>query len=177
MEKKGIEYAIRAVARFASGRRGIHYDIVGEGILRDSLQQLIHELGVEDIVRLRGSKNHHDVVGILDRSHILISPSITAKDGSQEGIANVLKEAMAMGLPVIGTEHAGTPELITDGVSGFLVPERDVDGLVDRLTYLADHPGIWNELGRAGRLVVEKHYDISQLNEELIGIYQRLLEH
>ena len=76
-----------------------------------------------------------------------------------------------MGLPVIGTQHGGIPELIEDGVSGFLVPERDVDHLVEKLAYLIEHPEVWLAMGQAGRAYVEEHYDINKLNDQLVEIY------
>lgn len=63
-------------------------------------------------------------------SDILILPSVTTKRGDQEGIPVTLMKALARGLPVISTWHGGIPELIKEGESGFLVPERDVDALV-----------------------------------------------
>ena len=57
-------------------------------------------------------------------------------------------EAMAMGLPVISTEHSGIPELVENGISGFLVKERDVDDLFEKLKYLIENPDIWVEMGK-----------------------------
>ena len=85
-------------------------------------------------------------------------------------------EAMATGLPVLSTWHSGIPELVKDGVSGFLVPERDVVSLSERLVYLIEHPEIWPEMGRAGRAYVETNYDINKLNDRLIAIFQNLLK-
>ncbi len=175
VEKKGLEYSICAVAELASSRKNIRYQIVGDGALRKDLQRLIQELGVGNVVTLLGWKSHQEAIEILDHSHIYISPSVTARTGDQEGIPNGLKEAMAMGLPVVGTKHAGIPELVTDGVSGFLVPERDVHSLAERITYLIENTEIWPKIGRAARAVVENRYDVNKLSDELVGIYQGLL--
>jgi colanic acid/amylovoran biosynthesis glycosyltransferase len=175
VEKKGLEYSIRAVAKVAAYGRNIHYQIVGDGVLRQDMQKLIEALELRDMVHLVGWKSHRELIEILSGAHIYISPSITAQDGDQEGIPNALKEAMAIGLPVIGTRSGGIPELITDGVSGFLVPERDVDALAERITYLIGNPEIWPAMGRAGRVMVEEHYDINKLSGELVDIYQNLL--
>ena len=82
---------------------------------------------------------------------------------------------MALGLPVISTNHSGIPELVEDGVSGFVVPEHDVNSLIDRMAYLIDHPERWSEMGRMGRTMVKEHYDINKLNDQLSDIYQQLL--
>ena len=81
-----------------------------------------------------------------------------------------------MGLPVIGTQHGGIPELIEDGVSGFLVPERDAEAIACKLDYLITHSDRWPEMGQAGRQHIEAHFDIAVLSQELIGIYQMLLD-
>lgn len=175
VESKGVEYAIRAVANVVNFHPKLEYSIVGDGPLMESLQQLTEELGVNNIVKLVGWKKREEVIEILNLAHLMIVPSVTAKNGAIEGIPNVLKEAMAIGLPVITTEHSGIPELVQDGVSGFLVPERDVDSLAEKLGYLIEHPELWPEMGHAGRTFVEKNYDLEQLNDRLVEIYQECL--
>ncbi len=82
---------------------------------------------------------------------------------------------MATGLPVVSTYHAGIPELVIDGKSGFLVPEKDIDGLVDRLSYLIAHPELWEKLGSQGREVVEEKFNLFKQVRKLEGIYKSLL--
>jgi colanic acid/amylovoran biosynthesis glycosyltransferase len=108
---------------------------------------------------------------MMESSHILLAPSVTAGDGDEEGIPNVVKEAMAVGLPVVSTVHAGIPELVVDGESGFLVPERSVDDLAERIMYLCDHPEIWPQMSRAARRKVETEFDIGRLSMDLIALY------
>jgi len=175
VEKKGIEYSIRAVAKLALFNPNIEYNIIGDGPLREELQQLIQQLKITHLVNLLGWKNEREIMEILNNAHLFIAPSVTAKDGNQDAPINVLKEAMAMGLPVISTYHGGIPELVEDGVSGFLVPERDVDALAEKLGYLIEHPEIWTEMGRAGRAYVEAHYDLNKLNDQLVAIYRQVL--
>ena len=112
---------------------------------------------------------------ILSNSDILLAPSITAHDKDQEGIPVVLMETMAMGLPIISTLHSGIPELVQDGISGYLVPERDVDALAEKLNYLIEHPELWSEMGKAGRAFVEENFNIDKLNDRLVEIFQSLL--
>lgn len=175
VEKKGIEYAIRAVAKVAEKYPSIEYNIIGDGNLKEHFQQIITELKIQDKVQLLGWKNQQEIIEILDRSHIFIAPSVTAADGNQDAPVNTLKEAMAMGLPVIGTQHGGIPELIEDGVSGFLVPERDADAIAKKLIYLIEHPEQWPQMGKAGRAYVEQHYETNKLNDELVEVYQQLV--
>lgn len=175
VEKKGIEYGIRAMASLAETYPNLEYNIIGDGKLREHFEKLIAELNVGNIVKLVGWKQQEELIEILDNCHILIAPSVTAADGNQDAPVNTLKEAMAMGLPVIGTLHGGIPELIEDGKSGFLVPERDSEAIAEKLRYLLEHPEIWSDMGKAGRDYVEEKYDMYKLNQQLVDIYQSLL--
>lgn len=175
IEKKGIEYAIRAVAKLVKTYPNLEFNIIGDGYLRESFEQLIQELGVADTIKLLGWRQQQELIEILDRSHIFVAPSVTAADGNQDAPVNTLKEAMAMGLPVIGTFHGGIPELIEDGISGHLVPERDADAIATKLADLIEHAHNWPAMGQAGRKYVEQHYDMNQLNDELVEVYEQLI--
>lgn len=176
VEKKGIEYAIKAVAKVTEKYPNIIYRIAGDGLLRESLEKLILDLKISNNVKLLGWMTQDQVRQLYADSHIFVLPSVTAANGDQEGQALVLQEAQAMGLPVVSTLHNGIPEGVLDGKSGFLVPERDVDALAEKLSYLVENPQIWAEMGRHGRVFVEERYNIEQLNEQLVEIYEKLLE-
>ena len=175
VEKKGVTYALKAVAQVIASGRAVVYDIVGDGPLRIEIERLIEQFGVGTQVRLHDWMSHREIVAMMEASHILLAPSVTAEDGDEEGIPNVVKEAMAVGLPVVSTKHAGIPELVVDGESGFLVPERSVDDLAERITYLCDHPEIWPQLSRAARRRVEAEFDIGRLSVDLVGLYEDLI--
>jgi len=176
VEKKGHEYAIKALAKVVNKNgKDIIYRIVGDGPLKDELMSLAEELGIEDCVKFMGNVEDEELLKLYKESHIFILPSVTASDGDQEGIPVVLMEAQAMGLPVISTYHSGIPEVVIDGKSGFLVPEKDVDALAEKMEFLVEHPELWSEMGRHGREFVEKHYDIRRLNKRLVEIYQNLI--
>ncbi len=174
IEKKGIEYAIRAVGEVVKVYPHIEFNIIGDGELKEHFVNIIKELDIVDKVHLKGWRNQKEIISILDETHIFVAPSVTASDGNQDAPVNTLKEAMAMGLPVIGTLHGGIPELVEDGVSGFLVPERDASAIARKLIYLIEHPETWQQMGLSGRKQVETHYDINKLNSELVEIYQQV---
>jgi colanic acid/amylovoran biosynthesis glycosyltransferase len=176
VEKKGIEYGIQAVAQLAKIHQNIEYQIIGDGPLREDFQQLIDKLDASNKIKLLGWRQQQEILQILQEAHIFLLPSVVSKDGDREGIPVSLMEAMAMGLPVVSTYHSGIPELVTDGVSGFLVPERDVAALVAKLDYLIKHRECLSNLGYAGRQQIEENYEINQLNERLVEIYQQLLK-
>ncbi len=175
VEKKGIEYSIRAVAKVLKIYPNIEYTIIGDGYLREDLQQLIDSLNIANKVKLLGWKNQVEIIDILNNSDIFVAASITGKDGNQDAPVNTLKEAMVMGLPVIATLHGGIPELVKDGISGFLVPEKDSDAIAEKLIYLVEHPEIWSQMGQAGRAYVESNYDMNKLSDELVKIYHQVV--
>jgi colanic acid/amylovoran biosynthesis glycosyltransferase len=173
IEKKGLRYAVEAVARLQRTGKDVYYTIVGEGPLRNDLERRAAELGIADRVHMPGMKPHGEVLAEIHNSHILLAPSITAANGDHEGIPNALKEAMATGMPVISTWHSGIPELVDDDKSGFLVPEKNAEALENRLRILIDHPDLWPRMGQAGREIVENGYDIHVLNARMLELYRR----
>ncbi len=175
VEKKGIEYSLKAIARVLGKHPNVRYRIVGDGPLREPLGTLIGQLDIQNNVELLGWKNQGEVRQLYNESHIFVLSSVTSSDGDQEGQGLVLQEAQAAGLPVVSTLHNGIPEGVLDGESGFLVPERDVDALADKLNFLIEHPELWPHMGRAGRKYVEERYDINTINDRLVEIYHQLL--
>lgn len=175
VEKKGVAYAIQAIARLKASGRRVLYTVAGDGPLRRELDRMIGELGLGAEVQLIGPQSQEEVIALLRDAHVFVAPSVTAQSGNQEGIPNALKEAMATGIPVISTQHSGIPELVENGVSGFLVPERDSEALADRLAYLMDHPERWLAMGRAGRERVEAEFDSDKLNRDLVQLYQQVI--
>jgi len=176
VEKKGIGYSIRAVANVLERHPNIEYRIAGDGPLAEELGALISDLGISKKVHLLGWQGRKKVIKLMEESHIFILSSATAKNGDQEGQGLVLQEAQAMGLPIISTYHNGIPEGVIHGKSGFLVSERDVDALAEKLEYLIEHPGLCSKMGRFGRQFVEKRYNIKKLNQRLVKIYQNFIQ-
>ncbi|MCB2183196.1 MAG: glycosyltransferase [Desulfobulbaceae bacterium] len=172
VEKKGIEYAIQAFARVVSKQPDVEYHIVGDGPLRPGLEDLITKLDLSERVKLAGWKSQEELLSLLNSSHIMLAPSVTGSGGDQEGIPVALMEAMALGIPVIATHHSGIPELIHDGKSGLLAPERDEQILAEKMSYMLDHHEKWHEMGSYGRSSVEKHYNIKTLNNELVQLFE-----
>lgn len=165
--KKGTEYAIKAVARLLRMYPHIQYTIIGGGPLQKRLQKIIDTYHAEKNIHLVGWKSQEEVAQLLKESHIFILPSVTASDGDKEGIPNALKEAMALGLPVISTYHSGIPELVINRKNGFLVPEKNVTHLMSRLEFLITHPQVWSKMGKLGRKMIENEFEKERLNDKL----------
>ena len=176
IKMKGREYAIKAVAKIAEKFPNVHYNIIGDGPLREPLQKIIDDLDVADAIHLLGPVSSEQLDSLYKTSHIFLHPSVKASDGNMEGQGVVLLEAMAYGLPVVATNHGAFPETAGDSAAGFLVPERDVDALTERLEYLITNHQTWPQIGKSGRGHVEKHYDIKALNQKLLQIYKDLTD-
>jgi len=174
VKKKGIDYAIKAVARVVEEHPNIHFTIVGDGPERIYLELLIRQLKLQDKVSLYGWASQKEIVSLLQQSHIFLLPSRTASDGNEEGIANALKEAMAMGLISVATWHAGTPELIDDGVSGFLVSEKNSKELARAIKKVIEHPEIWESMALAARKKIEDEFETRASVKKLEKLFYTL---
>lgn len=125
-EKKGVTYLIEAMKDVDA-----RLVIVGDGPLKQQLQEQAQVLG--DKVIFLGPKSHLELPSVYASADIFVGPSVTAKDGDKEGLGLVFLEAMASGIPVIGSDSGGIPEIIEDEVNGFLVKERDSKGLAEKI--------------------------------------------
>ncbi len=174
-EKKGVEFALRALGRLRTAAPGLdwHYTIIGDGPLRPQLEALASELGIADRVSFLGSLPHQDVKEWLRRSHAFVLPSVTARNGDVEGIPVALMEAMAAGLTVVSSCHSGIPELIEDQKTGFLAAEKDVETLASRLRVIAEHPDECERIAWEARRKVEAEFDMEALDDDFAAILSR----
>jgi colanic acid/amylovoran biosynthesis glycosyltransferase len=170
--KKGIDFALQALARLPESAPEFEWRILGDGPERAKLMRRCDQLGLSKRVTFEGAVARDRVLNALQASHIFLAPSVTASDGDEEGVPVSIMEAAACGLPVVSTLHSGIPELVRDGATGYLVPEWDVDALAIKLATLMAADGCWPEFGRAGRRIVEAHYNLDALNDQLTVILQ-----
>ena len=175
VEKKGFRYAIDVIAELTKREIPVTYTLYGDGKLRDELNNQIHMLKISDRVFMPGWKPHSEVIEDIRKSYILLVPSITSSDGDKEGIPNVLKEAMAVGVPVIGTDHSGIPELVIHNETGLLVQEKDPPAIADSIQTLINDPDLYDRLKQNARELVVKEYDIDILNEKLEKLYESMV--
>lgn len=159
-EKKGHRYAIEALERLIRGGRRARLVLIGAGALEKSCRALVRERSLDEHVVFRGRLSHGETAAAVARSDVALVPSVVAADGDIEGSPTVIREAAACGLPVIGTLHSGIPELIDDGRTGYLVPERDVAALADRMADLLDDPARRRAFGQAARTKMEEDFDL-----------------
>ncbi len=182
-EKKGITYALEAFARVRQKHKNIRLTLMGDAsdAPRDQAEKQrifevldTHNLG--ESVTLLGFQPHAVFLKELLRHHLLLSPSVLSKDGDSEGGAPVsITEAQATGMPVVSTFHADIPEVVVDGKTGLLSPERDLEALTDNLEFLVAHPEGWGKMGQQGRSHIENEYDVKILARKLQTLYSRVL--
>ena len=176
VDKKGLEYSLRAFAQVRQRFPNCEYEIVGDGPLRQRLEKLASELGIAEAVHFRGAQESELVRVKMAEAHVFVLPSVTAENGDQEGQGLVLAEAQASGLPVIATDHAALPESIAVGQSGFLVPERDAEALAAKMIEVISAPESWSRMGHLGRKFVESKFDLAALNRKLESLYLDVLK-
>jgi glycosyltransferase involved in cell wall biosynthesis len=170
--KKGFDVLIRACGELQ--RRGIAFELVilGGGDLHDELLVLAAEQGISDRISLLGSRPQRDVIEQLAAAEIFALSPVVLPDGDRDGIPNVLLEAMAAGVPVVATTVSGIPEVITDGETGRLVPQRRPDLLADALAELLTDPAARTRLGEAGRHHAHQHASWTNAIPPLIALLE-----
>jgi colanic acid/amylovoran biosynthesis glycosyltransferase len=110
------------------------------------------------------------------KHHIFISPSVTARDGDSEGGAPVsIIEMIASGIPVVSTSHCDIPEVLNYGMSDWLVKERDIQGLAEKIRWLSENREDWTNILVRGRNHLEAKFDASQQGNTLAEIYKNVL--
>jgi colanic acid/amylovoran biosynthesis glycosyltransferase len=177
VEKKGVEYAIRALALLSRRRPELRwrYTVIGDGPLLASLQTLAAEEGVAEHVQFTGALAHDAVKASLRAHDLFLLPSVTARNGDTEGVPVALMEAMAAGLLAVSSRHSGIPELIAHNQSGLLAGERDAQELSRHLEWAADHPQDCERLALNARAAVERNFNNRALHDALARrITQRL---
>jgi glycosyltransferase involved in cell wall biosynthesis len=174
VEKKGTQDLIRAFCRAAAAFPDARLLILGDGPLRPQLQAEAQALGYAERIRFAGHTPAEEVARQMRRAWLLAAPSRTARNGDGEGLPNVVVEAAATGLPVVATRHAGIPEAVTDGVTGFLVAEADEQRLGDALLRLLADPALQAGFGAAARRLAEERFDAQRQAVRLEAIYDRV---
>ena len=157
----------RALELLPREKQRMHLVITGDGPLRTQLETLINDLGIGEFVWMAGDRN--DIPDILRLLDIFVLPSIG------EGISNTILEAMATALPVIATNVGGNPELIENGVNGYLVPCSDAEKLGEYIVKLAISSSTRSRMGQASLEKVSKKFNWENTVENYLTVYNELL--
>jgi colanic acid/amylovoran biosynthesis glycosyltransferase len=181
-DKKGITYGLEAFLKIVSSYKNVELTLIGDAGRSDrevaykkEIMCVIDDKHLHDKINNLGFLAYPEFIEESKKHEIFLAPSMHGSDGETEGGAPVtLIEMSAFGMPIVSTLHCDIPEVILDGESGYLVPERDTDALADRLDYLVTHSERWEEMGRAGRQHIEQEYDGKKQALKLEKIYTDL---
>ena len=176
VEKKGFADLIDACARLPAGLLE-RLTIVGEGPLEDELRAQVARLGLDDRVGLAGSRTPVEIRALLERAAVLAMPCVVADDGDRDSMPVVVKEALAMEVPVVATDEVGLPEIVDDAC-GRLVPPHDPPVLAEALRALLEMaPDDRGRLGRAGRERVLERCDVDRETARLMELVAAVAGH
>jgi len=141
---------------------------VGDGALREELISYTKKLGIYDKVMFLGFRD--DVFNILPTFDVFVLSSLT------EGISLTLLEAMAAGRPIVATNVGGNPEVIIDGVTGFLIPPKEPQNMSEAIAKILQNPELAKQMGEAGRRRVEEKFSLERMVKEYRDLYEECLE-
>ena len=176
VEKKAPHLLVLAFAEVHRQYSEARLRIVGDGPLSGVVADLVAALELADAVDLLGPQPHDVVREEMQRARAFVQHSVIALDGDSEGTPVSVLEASASGLPVVSTHHAGIPDAVLDGVTGFIVAERDVGGMAERMLQLARDPQLATRMGRLGRERVEAFYRQDLRMDRLWEVVRRAAE-
>jgi len=171
-EVKGFRYLIEAFGSLSKDRPRFHLSIIGEGPLKDAIQRQIAEAGLDWRVELTGACSEEEVKRRLAASDVCVVPSAETPKGEKEGIPVVIMEAMACGVPIVATRHSGIPEIVRDGVTGILVPEKEPQAIVSAVRKLASDEGLRKRCVRNARELVEREFNIHETARKKKRIFE-----
>jgi glycosyltransferase involved in cell wall biosynthesis len=165
-EIKRVDELLRAFAQLRDGGADADLLLVGDGPLRGTLESFAGELGIRDRCHFVGFRS--------DVGAIYAASDIVALTSANEGTPVTVIEAQAAGKPVVSTDVGGVRDVVTDGVSGFVVAPHDVDAVAERLSELAADPDLRVRLGEAGRGARDR-YSVPRLVSDIDHLYRELL--
>lgn len=167
---KGHEQFLAAAERIAAAEPRAWFLLVGSGSLRRLLEARARGLGIAGRTLFAGLVPPEQVPAHIQAMDVVVHASL------REGIARVIPQAGAVGKPVVAFHMDGAPEVIRDGISGYLVPPRDTAALADRVLDLLASPERRRAFAEAGREFVAAHFDVDHMVERINAVYERLLE-
>lgn len=174
VEKKGVAYTLQAFRSVLEQYPECELVLVGAGPARSELESMVVQLGIKDNVRFMGKVPNSTVKSLLRTSDVFVQHSIVADDGNNEGSSVSVAEAAGCGLAIVATAGVGgMEELVLHGETGFLVRQRNVQEMAERMMELAGNVDLRRTLGAAGRQLVLERFDtrkqVEKLEEVLLG--------
>jgi glycosyltransferase involved in cell wall biosynthesis len=171
VEKKGFADLIDAAAILRASGRSFRIDLVGTGDLEGQLLEHVKGLDLSRHVRMLGGLPQAEVIRIVGSAAALAAPCVVGADGNRDGLPTVLLEAMALGTPCVATPVTGIPEVIVDGVTGVLIPERDPVALATALASLLDDAVLRTSLAKSARELIDTEFDTTRQARLVAGCF------
>ncbi len=171
---KGHRHLIEACRLLAREGRRFRCLLAGTGSLEEAVRRQVHEAGLDERVRFLGQVPHERLPALYGESDLFVMPSVIGPAGSRDGLPNVLLEAMACGLPSVGSDIASIPEVIIEGKTGLLVAPGDPEALAAAIGRLLSDEGLRLSLGEAAARLVRAHYGREPAMDALFGIFRSL---
>jgi len=167
---KNVETLIEAVDRLSRMDIGdFDLELVGEGEQRPVLERMVAERGLSRRIHFSGWVPRQRIAEYYRRADIFVTAT------TWEGMPNTVLEAMACGLPIVGTQASGLGELVQDGVNGYLVPIKDAAALAEAIALLIDNGYERRRMGRQSRKLVERQFAWEHIAAQYVAVYQRVL--
>jgi glycosyltransferase involved in cell wall biosynthesis len=173
--KKGVPDLIKSFEKIITQNKNAILDIVGEGEEMDLVKKTINDLNISRNVNLHGRVSDEKLIELRRNADVFVLNCRTDRYNTKEGLPISTLEAAATGLPAVSTIHAGIPESITDGETGFLVKECDNEALSDAMTKLLDQDTRL-VFGSNARKFMEKKFDLEKCNLVLEQIYEEAIK-
>lgn len=175
--KKGFEFLVNAMPEILRRAPSARLVLVGYGDLRRELEEQSHALGLNGHVTFAGQVPRTEIPGYFAAADIVSVPSVRDKAGNVDGLPNVVLEGMAAGKPLVASNIAGFPDVIQQGESGLLVPEKDSAALADAIVRLAHDPNLRERFGARGRARVHENLNWERVAQKFIAGYARVADH
>lgn len=167
VENKGLDYTIRAFALIHEKQPGSSLHIYGDGPEKQTLVNMVNELGLWQHVFFYGAVPAEVVLQALHHADIFVQHSHRDSVGSHEGFGVTLAEAASVGLPVVATRCGGILDQVVEGVTGLLVDQRDFRAMAEKMLELAENSDLRHTMGLAGRARMVERFDTKKQIEKL----------
>ena len=174
IERKGIKYLIRALPHVLKKIKVVLH-IVGGGPLSGELKTLSKALRVDNHVFFHGVIGKNTLEDLYSSCDLFVLPAIHDSRGDTEGLGVVLLEAMSYGKPVIASKVGGITDIVKDGETGILVPEKDEKSLAKNIIKVLKNEDLSEKLSENGYKYVKEYFNWGRISDELMNIYRNLL--
>ena len=171
VEKKGMDTLILAAQELRKRKINFIIELGGTGELKNDLRELVNQYSLESHIIFAGAISHHQVSAWLQKADLFVLACKQDRHGDQDGIPVVLMEAMAMGIPVVSTTISGIPELIQDGVSGFLATPNDPMALTDKICQALNPKNDTLKITQLARATIVKSFNIKSTTTQLRSLF------